>query len=595
DGWDNLAPSDMNDTGLIVGTGYYTDPSKPGSSSELHGFLLVPVELMVDGNRDGKMSFDDPVTHANDQTTEERPYRFWVNDDQDNIAVMTVPASYAEGETVPPKQPDFANVTIRTTRDLEDWTRLWISFKGVSALLKNADVTAELCLTSISGWPAISVSEALEADGGTKYLRISDVADAQVHERGAVYGPATALGTIDLKSVVGGTRLSNLTESNPVLALLFEGVSEGKGSLRVRLKRGNTTLMESAGVVVDVKNVRRMYERGKITLDAPNIADPWDNDHPAPLEWSWDPWKWPPETDPKPSEQTIVYVHGWRMTYDEYLTWADTTFKRLFQLGYRGKFYSFHWPTFNGDNNGVNPLDLYLPGGTTYNASEYRAWLSGPALASFVNGLPNANARYLIAHSMGNVTAGSALRNGMRVTRYAMCNSAMAAMAYDSNISDYNYETPDTDTDQLTRETFGLSNKLNPTSTILVNYALPADYALGQWSVNNQVFKPQTQFAHNYYYRSGNQPGRKLTYEGLTSVRTIASVAEAMGYVTQSRSAAAGTKQSTKGSLNGGSVNMGQGGFEFGTEHSAEWIYDFHKTSVFWKEILTQFGIDVDN
>src|SRR6185437_2211627 len=141
---------------------------------------------------------------------------------------------------------------------------------------------------------------------------------------------------------------------------------------------------------------------------------------------------------------------------------------------------------------------------------------------------------YLVAHSMGNVVAGSALRAGIQTTRYAMCNAAIAAMAYDQNIVDFNYETPDTDSDQATRSTFGLANKLNPSGTKLINFGLPADYALGQWNANNEIFKPQPRVPANYYYRPLNSPGRKLTYEGLVTVRVVTSVAEAIGYVTQS-------------------------------------------------------------
>ncbi len=339
-----------------------------------------------------------------------------------------------------------------------------------------------------------------------------------------------------------------------------------------------------------------MYERAKITKEAPEIVDPWDDDHPLPLTWTSDPWQWPPAIDPNADTRTIVFVHGWRVTYDEYLTDADTTFKRLWQSGYKGRFYSFRWPTYHGDNNGADPLDLYKPGGATYNPSEYRAWLSGPALADFVNQLPNPSARYLIAHSMGNVVAGSALRSGMALTRYAMCHSAMAAMAYDSRIVDDNYQTPDTDMDGGTRQAFGLGDKLNPLSTDIVNFALPADSALGQWSANNQFFKPQLLAPvsinpHNYAYHPFAARGRKLTYEGILSVRYITSLPEAMGYVTQSRSRAAGAKESTGGSVKS-FVNMGEGGFNFGTEHSAERDFTIQKTSPFWDAILETFGVN---
>jgi hypothetical protein len=340
-----------------------------------------------------------------------------------------------------------------------------------------------------------------------------------------------------------------------------------------------------------------MYERGKITLDAPAIPNPWDNPNPPALTWLWDPWNWSPDIDPYAEPKTIVFVHGWRMPYDEYLQWADTTFKRLWQLGFKGRFYTFRWPTYHGGNDGISLADYTnTPGGLTYNPSEYRAWLSGPALANFVNSLPNANARYLIAHSMGNVASGAALRSNMQVTRYAMCNSAMAAMAYDATIVDNNFQTPDTNADAGTRQTFGLANKLNPVPTEIVSFGLGPDRALGAWDANNQFFKPQVFGDGTYYvYAPNNPPGTKLEYLNWTPFpRFVSSVPEAMGYVTSSRSRAAGGRPETQGSVSS-FVNMGVNGFEFGNEHSAQWAYSIQKTYPFWKEVLKKFDVDVTN
>jgi hypothetical protein len=199
---------------------------------------------------------------------------------------------------------------------------------------------------------------------------------------------------------------------------------------------------------------------------------------------------------------------------------------------------------------------------------------------------------------MGNVVAGAALRSDMSVTSYAMCNSAMAAMAYDSTIIDDDYQTPDTDVDVATRQTFGLANKVNPVPTEVVNFSLPDDYALGQWSVNNRFFKPQT-FADltHYQYLPGNVVGHKLEYVSFglsTTPRAVTSVEEAMAYVTQSRSRAAGAKLDTRGSV-ASFVDMGLGGFNFSTEHSAEWVYSIQRTYPFWKEVLKKFDVDVSN
>ena len=565
---------------------YMLDPRlENGGQNGNYRIVPLSVQLMVDGNRDGEMSFDDPVTHDADQTSEAKPYRFWVNDDDDGDAGD-------QDDHIPPVTLDYADGIIRSMRDLEDFSRLQVNLSGFAEAIDSGSVKAAFEWRQATGDPRIKLYRASKP--GLEYLTNESVASALTISPFRETLGEVAVGTPLFPPEGFWTKTSpyaNVPRTLPVAWLLFEGSGEGKGELIMSLWKDGRKIGEAPGVWLDLKNVRRMYERAKISVEAPAIPDPWDNPQPAALQWTWDPWQWPPEIDPSAPDDAIVYVHGWRMTYLEYLTWADTTFKRLYHFGYKGRFYAFHWPTFNGENNGINPADLYVPGGTTYNPSEYRAWLSGPALASFVNSL-SSSSKYLVAHSMGNVVGGSALRAGMQITRYAMCNAAVAAMEYDQNIIDFNYETPDTDSDPTTRLTFGLANKLNPSGTKLINFGLPADYALGQWNANNEFFKPQPRPTANYFYRPRNSPGRKLTYEGLVTVRAVTSLAEAIGYVTQSRSAAEGTKQSVNGSINA-VVNMGSGGFGFGTEHSAEWEFNMQRTYPFWREILHQFDISV--
>ncbi len=183
---------------------------------------------------------------------------------------------------------------------------------------------------------------------------------------------------------------------------------------------------------------------------------------------------------------TAIFVHGWRLKYTDFMNWSDTSYKRLWHQGFRGKFYAFRWPTYSADNTVFrnNSFDNWQdqhapvpPGCFTYDASEYRAWLCGPALASWVNSLPHPSTkRNLFAHSMGNVISGAALRAGMVVENYALCNAAMAAMAYDPNPALRNkpnkndpldkiwvaFEpkmTPDTDPLATIREAYGIQNK----------------------------------------------------------------------------------------------------------------------------------------
>jgi hypothetical protein len=305
-------------------------------------------------------------------------------------------------------------------------------------------------------------------------------------------------------------------------------------------------------------------------------------------------------------------VHGWRMKYMDFMNWSDTGYKRLWHQGFKGKFYSFHWATFSGDNNGLPyGLDEELedhsggnspvipPGGLTYNASEYRAWLCGPALASFVNQLPNPGKRSLFAHSMGNVISGAALRSGMSVQLYAMCNSAMAAMAYDPtkiHPDHSGYKTPDTDNDSAIRTGYGLSNRFNGLANMpqISNFCLPDDEALKGWLSNNKYFKAD----HNkyYWYQEYPQPmtAYRLFYNPFqNNFRNVTGLSEAMGYVTQSRSLPAGADRNATGSINGGFEDMTSWGF--GKTHSAQWRWSNHKTHLFWGKLVEKLELKLQD
>ncbi|MEI6704543.1 MAG: hypothetical protein WCL71_13580, partial [Deltaproteobacteria bacterium] len=106
---------------------------------------LLPVEVAVDADRDGEITFD-----GKDKTTAEKPFRFWINNDQDNLEVD-------EPNVV--TYPDSERTSIYTKRDLEDYCRL--SFRtGISiTYLQNRKIQIGLKFTDItsSTTPSIHV------------------------------------------------------------------------------------------------------------------------------------------------------------------------------------------------------------------------------------------------------------------------------------------------------------------------------------------------------------------------------------------------------------------------------------------------------
>jgi hypothetical protein len=114
------------------------------------------------------------------------------------------------------------------------------------------------------------------------------------------------------------------------------------------------------------------------------------------------------------------------------------------------------------------------------------------------------------------------------------------------------------------------------------NFGLPEDSALGSWSANNLLFKPNTQYL--YTENSILQPF-PLVYQAapVSSFRSVTAVPEAMGYVTKSRTRAAGADLRTNGVIAAGNkIDMGNW---FNKTHSAQWRWSSHSTELFWKEL----------
>jgi hypothetical protein len=556
--------------------------------AEYESMSLLPVELAVDADRDGL------VTFGSDSTSGDKPFRFWVNDDHDH----GVDTEDLTGDR------NCDDGMVNGIRDLEDFTVLKIRIGSLRHMLteQNGKIGFRWKDTS-GGSPSCRIfTGSPSLVKAADYLSTPDGAET-VRAQNNLFGRNTL--------VSGGSaawlRSSLLTEtSSDEITLLMEGCADGKGKLTLVFELNGQTF-DGPSLDVQLLRVGEMYDRGRITVDAPGIPNPWDNVNPPALTWEPDTAAGSPKVDPNAKAKTIIWVHGWRMDYAEYASWGDTSFKRLWQMGFKGRFYAFRWPTFSGENDGlpslenITPLDLWRDGGLTYNASEYRSWLSGPALANFVNQTANSGSRYLFAHSMGNVISGAALRSGMNVTKYAMCNAAMASMAYDgvhNDQPDNEFETVDTDPTPLAAAFWGLSNLFNPAGrTTMVNFALEADEALDLWRLNNKYFKPYNFILWGYGYdRWDAHPNEKLWYGNLGGIsfkRYLTTDAEAFGYCVQARTRAAGAKL-TVGNMES-TVNMGGPSFNFGVKHSAEWDRAYQNSYGFWKELMKKFEEDVSN
>ena len=492
-GWTLVSANAINQKGCIAATAARQD------DSELQAVLLVPFELMVDKNRDEKMSFDEATIHDQDQTSKGDPYRFWVNDDQDAL-----PSSSDSAEVVPVHPaPDDSDDHIQSTRDCEDLTRLWVNLRGITNAFANGDVRVFFKFRNTEGTnPGIRIFRSVTGFNGTlAYITDHASAVAQLTPpydeslRNIVFTTSVASSTDEVYLNPGWW--DGINEDNPVICLLFEGVTEGKGELYCEFFQNDQKIGESPGVWLDIKNVKKMFQR----FDISGGTRP---------QWAATPFE-PPADE---SKQTIVFVHGWNMSPEGAENYAETMFKRCWWRGFKGRFAAVRWNThwssaFDNVPKVGEVLGAYL---AKYDESEHVAWMSGSALKDVFRSLPGDYDTNLIAHSMGNVVCASALRAGLEIDNYALLHAAVPASCYDEAESlkqqpkwaFYNGflpvhlwfgATPDEDDDLVTRS-MAYRGQLRNVHGNLVNFFLPADHATQYaWELNNAL-KPDSTFAY---------------------------------------------------------------------------------------------------
>jgi len=459
--WQVFRAVDINNDGLMLAHAFNAAGAK-------HAVLLATPQLAVDANRDETITFDDA-----DKTTAEKPYRFWLNDDMD---VTTTSSEWADPdpEVYPPTRPDSSSQILYFPRDCEDLTRLWLDTGNLLEYVQDQanDLYFGLKWENVgSDTPAIRLFYSADSSGGLGHIKDATIAQKQVYPNSSGFCLLDA-GDSCIDQVRPTTRpadfifnknaFADLTKAQSKLYLLFEGVSEGKGQLRLVLLKKNGGMWQSLGegssVWLELKNIQRMYVRAYSTPLPEHFPLPWqDTDFlynpPFPYQRAVDKsltipdtnllfgygdstpadenqQDYPFEAPPDEQKKCVVFVHGIDLDVPTQQGDAQSFFKRLWWEGYRGRFAAFRWSTTLDEN-----WKTFLPhheGTSIFNSGEYRSWKGGASLRKFVATLrPQFTTIGVAAHSLGNACTGEALRQGMQVESYVAMEAAVSASCYD--------------------------------------------------------------------------------------------------------------------------------------------------------------------
>jgi len=600
-----------------------------------HIVSLIAMPVAVDANRDGKITFDEQ-----DTTTAEKPYVFWANDDCDdghNVDVTSTSSDWEEddlepvlGSELPDNDQrnllDCWTPTISCRRDLEDFSRLWIDFSAISQLLDLSDphLTLQYRMQRTPAAPGeqpyVTFYQAIETDGGRKYLTDNDTGYNQIQGE---YGQWLR-GTSGME--IPSRAWRNLPPDG-ICHLLFEcGEVRGPTSIVFSLTRDGSTVLEMPPVYLDIKRITDMYETWTVG-DAvqPNV------------DYNVLPSAVASQTSglglPAPSTQEekdyIMFVHGWNMPPWEKTAFANTMYKRLWHQGYKGRFGAFRWPTFWNFHASFEALFQL----SHFDDSEIRAWKSAAQLGSLLGTLAgtykDSSDRSLVrvyAHSMGNVVASEALRQAGHVANAPVHIYIAAQAALSSHVFDETTTPMDTLDPKKSPDPYGhywqngasawptqwqydslpsyMDTAYMPISTICINHYNAVDWALtdNNWQ-RNQRLKPDNKYAYRaldmlldpqstYRYRRSEDFGLSFA----TILTMPVDRHEIFSYAARSWGKATGQTGSTGGVFDAGkSLSLNETfGFD-GTHkyHSGQFRSSIQKRWEYWSKALNDMKISI--
>ena len=452
--------------------------------------MPVKIDIAMDGNRDGSINFNDP---------KDKKYLFWVNDDRDVSEYWQTEFLRMEDDIQGP--PDCDDDTIGYTsergktgckRDLEDFTRLHIAIPRTLSRLEGISYHFVM-----EGGCQANIFEAAprtkdDLYGNSDYLTLTEVAEKQIEIK--------RLLTI---SSAGSEIAPDLVKPDGKrTCFLLEGKKAGKGQIMLIVKNGDNHIA-SQGVKIELRPPEEFYEKYVVTMgeNGYNV----NSDFEKVQEPAYEPDK----------NDYLLYVHGWNMSEWEKDRWAETVFKRMWWQGYKGHVGIFSWPTLTANWTGI-------PGPWNYDNSEQRAWNSAAALDKLLKHLNknHSNRVRILAHSMGNVVAGEALRTstGKVAHTYFATQAAISANCYDNSKSLDNPEF----TSYKTPNIYGFYTRgKKPDKPYLIDVPKRTnkivrlfnedDWALDWWDSNNEM-KPD--FDYDYWgskdsYHQSNDLNKK--------------------------------------------------------------------------------------
>ncbi|HBI15455.1 MAG TPA: hypothetical protein DDY20_08085 [Desulfobulbaceae bacterium] len=416
---EGINPStNRDDTAILVTT--YRSVADQAREVELDRLqvAVMTTALVPNFNRDRVIDNDD-----RNKVTEETPWRFWVNDDDDGGA---------DGEGIggsendlPGRNKDNEDFAVNGIRDLIDFFPLhldmgkalafWPPAEGYEYILRNisGDGSASPGLAVVEGMAGASW---LSADGVNQYLEDPVVAGQFASSQ------VKPLSEDGVKLSAAFLDQLNASPGNGII--LVEGRRPWSGQITLEIRKSGA-VAHATSLPLEVVGVEEMFGHKNLR----GVAGATDGDPDRYVEIDPETGKLyvgdNQEIGKQPScmqgvDRSLVWMHGYNNSpTDARATFAEV-FKRFFHAGLTGRFYGVSW-------YGDPPAPLST---SHYHQAVVNAFATAGEYARFVGLIPGSTS--IAAHSLGNLVVGSAIQDhGLEnFTKYFAVDAAVALEAY---------------------------------------------------------------------------------------------------------------------------------------------------------------------
>ncbi len=391
----DIAPSDDNNDNV---TEFLT-------THEPKRVILLRAAILVDANRDGQFSKEDEG-----QITEQKPWRIWINDDND---WHETGGNDISGDSS--LKCDCGNHYIDQERDLVDFFPLTLQIRDSLKILPKTDyryaITQTLPTLSDANFNVAWVKDyELENYYGPCDKHHTDIEFARkVSKLNTEY-------VLDFLNgrVIPDDMLDRLAQGKGALLVEGRNATEHPLKLEIRKKDGNT-LVSSVSLPIRISKVEDMYRTVNLMYAATEYdGTPRNRDAEGTFTRITEPPAYP---DSETNAKYFVFVHGFNVSPKKSRGWNAEVFKRMHQLGSKARFVGITWDS-----------DELLP---NYHRAVFQAFQTGDVLGGALSSFTGNADVTIAAHSLGNMVVSHAIQDGgFRPSRYYSINAAVAREAY---------------------------------------------------------------------------------------------------------------------------------------------------------------------